>query len=657
MADNDAKVRFTAQTDDLEAGSRRATAAIGQVRTTVEAASKSFNGTRLNVANLAAQFNDIGVQLASGTSPLQIALQQGTQINQVLGAQGATGTLKLLGAAFLNVVSPVNLITIGIIALGGAAIQALGAIIPKIESATEAMQRHRDAVHAIVAGYADAEKASAEYFDALKKASPGLALAALGKEFTTIRAESTAARTEIAKTGEYVAQLAKEGQNGAAKMADLVQQFMRGELSANGLREAMQKMRLDKSVSAEVYGLAGNLDEAAKKAWDLNDALVAASHIAVGIGVNGGVQMALDSKLAAQRSAEQFQADLQTGRAQTPEQKGDAAARQKELELRDTQGITEALKQQEVEQARLLAIDQAKQGLLPSYKEQQAAIRTTTANLKLQLAELTMTDREKAIAIELSKAHVTATSREGQEISKLAGRLYDEAKALATTKAALSQLNQMFSTVFSGIISGADAAFSGLINGTMNWKQAMGTALNSVWQTTVQIVEQMVGKWLAAEATILIAHLTGNEAKAASDEEAQTTSLLGMLGNAIKSIFVDSKDTAAGVTANLAPTLGPAALPIGLAAGASVAALASFDTGAWSLPRDQMAMVHQGEMIVPQNGGFADAMRSMMMGGGGGDPMAAAQAIGAVLGPMLGRQSQTSARTARTLRDMQRRMR
>lgn len=85
-----------------------------------------------HTANLAAQFNDIGVMLASGQSPLLLALQQGTQVSQVLNQMGGQGqALAALRAGFLSMINPVSLATIGIIAGGAAlgqwAISALGA--------------------------------------------------------------------------------------------------------------------------------------------------------------------------------------------------------------------------------------------------------------------------------------------------------------------------------------------------------------------------------------------------------------------------------------------------------------------------------------------------------------------------------------------------
>lgn len=80
-----------------------------------------------HTANLFSQLNDIGVMMAY-QNPFQLALQQGTQINQVwaqMGAQGRSlrGVMGALGSAFATMLTPMNLLTIGIIAGGAALLQ------------------------------------------------------------------------------------------------------------------------------------------------------------------------------------------------------------------------------------------------------------------------------------------------------------------------------------------------------------------------------------------------------------------------------------------------------------------------------------------------------------------------------------------------------
>lgn len=116
----------TAQSiDRLEAEARTATTALRAMDAAADAAAQTNRIAAGSVANLTAQFNDIGVMLAAGQNPLQLAIQQGTQISQVLGPQGARGAARALGAAFMGLISPVNLITIGSIAAGAAMFQWL----------------------------------------------------------------------------------------------------------------------------------------------------------------------------------------------------------------------------------------------------------------------------------------------------------------------------------------------------------------------------------------------------------------------------------------------------------------------------------------------------------------------------------------------------
>lgn len=106
---------------------------------------RTAQASTFHTANMAAQFNDIGVMLASGQSPLILAVQQGTQISQVLNQMGSRASiLSTLRAGFASMVSPVSLLTIGVIAGGAALIQwAAGAL-----GASEETQSFSDALSA-----------------------------------------------------------------------------------------------------------------------------------------------------------------------------------------------------------------------------------------------------------------------------------------------------------------------------------------------------------------------------------------------------------------------------------------------------------------------------------------------------------------------------
>jgi hypothetical protein len=145
-----------AQGADRAAGAMRRQAAAAQAAAGANAASS------MQLGNLAAQFNDIGVMLAAGQNPLQLALQQGTQISQVIGPMGAGAAVRALGAAFMSVLSPVNLLTIGSIALGAALFQWLTPAEGKVQSLEDGISDLDDVIERFVQSSARASSGTAE---------------------------------------------------------------------------------------------------------------------------------------------------------------------------------------------------------------------------------------------------------------------------------------------------------------------------------------------------------------------------------------------------------------------------------------------------------------------------------------------------------------
>ena len=131
----------------------RLSAELAGVSTAANTASVSadrFNGFARGMSaqtgNIAAQFQDIGVQLAGGQSPFLIAVQQGSQLNGVFTSMGANIRTvgPLLLTAFQSLISPISLVTIGVIAGGGALFQwASGAMKAKDDSAALTAETER----------------------------------------------------------------------------------------------------------------------------------------------------------------------------------------------------------------------------------------------------------------------------------------------------------------------------------------------------------------------------------------------------------------------------------------------------------------------------------------------------------------------------------
>lgn len=114
-------------------------------------------------ANIAAQGNDIMMMAMMGQNPLQLALQQGTQVSQVLNQMGGgKAALSGLASGFMSMVNPISLATIGIIAFGSAALQALGSALPETKSVDEAFADMADSIDGYKSRIDAARKSMAE---------------------------------------------------------------------------------------------------------------------------------------------------------------------------------------------------------------------------------------------------------------------------------------------------------------------------------------------------------------------------------------------------------------------------------------------------------------------------------------------------------------
>ncbi|KAB2655879.1 phage tail tape-measure protein [Brucella tritici] len=118
--------RLAAGTNNAEAGLERVAGAARQAQLSLRLASAAANdnikaASKFNTANIAAQFQDIAVSAQMGMGAFQIGLQQGTQLAAVISMM--ENPLRGLGAAFMSVLSPVSILTIGLTALAAAGLQ------------------------------------------------------------------------------------------------------------------------------------------------------------------------------------------------------------------------------------------------------------------------------------------------------------------------------------------------------------------------------------------------------------------------------------------------------------------------------------------------------------------------------------------------------
>lgn len=135
---------------------------------------------------LVPQFNDVAVSIAGGMSPLQIAMQQGSQITQVFSEMGGgIAALKSVGSALMGMLNPVSLLTMGAIAAAGALAQKF------LPSIMETVFGGKDLKKALE----EAERAQANYNKAAKDA---------GIPLSDLRAKFGALGDEIYRTNQLI---------------------------------------------------------------------------------------------------------------------------------------------------------------------------------------------------------------------------------------------------------------------------------------------------------------------------------------------------------------------------------------------------------------------------------------------------------------------
>ena len=156
-----------------------------------------------------------------------------------------------------------------------------------------------------------------------------------------------------------------------------------------------------------------------------------------------------------------------------------------------------------------------------------------------------------------------------------------------------------WTSYLSNVTGAFNSQIRGLLEGTTSWQTAMTKTLEDLTIKFIEMAEQMVVKWTAAQLAQTTAATTGAAARAAAEETASSSGILANAANAVQAIVTDAAQTFAGVFAFLAPTMGPAAAGPAAAAQASVSAAAIFDVGTDYVVRGGLALIHPGETIIP----------------------------------------------------------
>jgi len=193
-----------------------------------------------------------------------------------------------------------------------------------------------------------------------------------------------------------------------------------------------------------------------------------------------------------------------------------------------------------------------------------------------------------------------------------------------------------------------------VIQGTQTLQQALGkmgqsiaiSYLEKFFDKQIDKIGDVVVAWVTGEATKNAATAAGVATRSATEDSGFFGKILSWIGQQIAAFFGMQTAETTAATAAAGPKavaamasalpqitaeagiaaaaafadsamLGPAGLAAAPAAAAAakaqVLAFAALAQGAWNLPRDMMAQLHAGEMVVPAS--FAAGMRQSMGGG------------------------------------------
>src|ERR1700722_9090381 len=283
------------------------------------------------------------------------------------------------------------------------------------------------------------------------------------------------------------------------------------------------------------------------------------------------------------------------------------------------------------EEVRLLA-DALKQKL--ALYTQEARFYEITQQEKLELsqqaisqeyaAELGALQRQDA----LGEQSLASKQRVDDMLIEATRRRDDQMAAL--TRSALQDQERDYQAFGSSIGQAFNSQLRGLLTGTTTWHTAFKNALEDLLIKFIEWCETSVAHYALAEAMKTAATTAGVAARTGAEQGGAAASLGAQGATAVRSILSSAAETFAGVFGFLAPLMGPLAVGPAAAAQATVAgmagAVASADIGMWQVPRDQLALIHQNELIMPA--GPAGALRDMLSsspngaGPGGGGSVA-----------------------------------
>lgn len=202
-----------------------------------------------DVSNLAAQGFDIVTTAAGGMSAGLIGMQQGLQIAQVAMASGG-GFARSLGAAFVGMLSPVTLISVGLTTLAAVAIQSLTSWFSSSENVNLSLEKQNQLVASVAERWGAATPLIKAYADELERVR--LTNEALGASDLVAKSKFADAQAAIASVATSYEQMimslnanpnnTKYADDIVASFQTLVQRFAEGKAATQDITNAQKAL-------------------------------------------------------------------------------------------------------------------------------------------------------------------------------------------------------------------------------------------------------------------------------------------------------------------------------------------------------------------------------------------------------------------------------
>lgn len=501
------EVVLRAQTAQYQTDLRAADKTFTQVAANATRSSAQVNAATRNLSfntgNLAAQFQDIGVTAAMGMNPLIIALQQGTQLSAVMNQsmQAGVNPAKALGAAFLQIINPISLGTIALVALTAAAAQYFGSLISDGKMSNEELKEQDSLIRDVADKWGDAVPALRAYVNELDRAKDvgdigatreflvGRAFDELRAKIPDLRVELAAARIDVHAFGGTAEEidalqsafdtLVGKVEDNTATAADLdaVLALLAGTAGAQTIPSMV-------NLASVLSGLSSALAAAAREAANTRAQFDALNNSRAGMDLRerfGTAEFIAEQERINGLTADQLALERETARVKSEAARNDTS-------ISDQEALSLAEKRLAAEERRreLAAGDKAGAKAESETEREAKAVLELIEALEYEQSLLGMTAEQKAVANALREAGAAATDKQRERIEELIMATMAEADAIKASEQAMAQFQKM--------AEGAVTGFIGDLRAGKSAAEALSNVFDDIANQLIQIaVKNLIG--------------------------------------------------------------------------------------------------------------------------------------------------------------------